>query len=728
MNFKHSSFLFGSIVLSAALAFFGCDSSSSTTADDDDDEEEVVVNKKSSSSTKDDDEISSDSKSAVDDGNVDVDEYLVAPLNMAAVRLAPSVWQLSFTYRNANADGFVVQRLPEAGGSWKDYTELKSGVTRLILDGSSKGGYFYRVAAKSGKAISPYSEEVLVSAATAYDTGLSLETPQAVPNINQEMVLELVLTDKMATSGMINSAYNFDSTGKAKGSVSYQARFVYGEKLTADTVKVSADQISVSKTFKTSDDQCNSYAQIRLVWTDKNKVSDYSEWSAPMGTKSGTDANLINTNKFCSNASADVVVESRDLPSPSGVSPAKQPDGSWVLQWSFTPSKIRPESGFIVQKLDLVKSKWVDFDTTGAGVYRCLLGKLTEAYSYYRVVTFDKQGRSSYSADVLVAGNMEEDAKLSTPKGISFVRIAPSIWELSWKYEVADENPKNKFIIQSSKLANFKWSTFATVDGSNRVFSIQSQEYIESYFRMAITDGKDTSLFSEAVQLTPDVAYRPDMDLKMPVLSTQFWLHYTLAYDVDLDTATKNERTYQGAEIIFDVSNNYANHYIYESENTDTVYYQARWFTPTEYTPRGDEYNHFSEDSTTDANGKKIVRDTVGETWIESFGYDEPSIKLSRLAYDDTITYGGKTMSLRNYCEALYDYDSEVHSKALDGDKGALATERSVSYCVKNYAQMICDYRIQVRIVWTDVNGYTAYSEWTAPDRAGNHIDGLCDL
>ena len=750
MNFKRLAFLpVGALVLSSAMMFGACGDESSTSTVGDDEEIDYKITSSNSKGKSDKSDESSDSKEdgksssaeepATDPSSLNTDKELAAPTDLVAKRLAPSVWELSFKY-DGTSDGFIIQRLAPGDKSWDKLGDLDEGITHKLLDGEKYSGYYYRVAAKKDSTKSAYTQEVFVSEAVAYDERLTPTTPTVSANILQDSVLELVLTDKLPFNEMINSPYNLDDKGKKKGEVFFQARFVYGSEYSVDTVKFAVDQSSLSKKFKKLSDQCNSFGQVRVVWKDKNGVSDYSDWSIPKGTKAGTSEGLINTNERCTASEVASTDDAVSFSVPSDLSSQELADGTWMLEWQFATKAARAEDGFIVQMLDLENSKWVNIDTTGAGVTRVKLeGRLPAAYNYYRVAAFDKNGTSEFSKDIMITEIKEENGVVSKsglvpPTDIKIVRVAPSVWELSWKYNSTKERGEDKFILQSSKLVESGWTTDTTMPSGARFFYIDGKDKIETYYRMALTDGQDTSLFTDAMQVTPDIAYRPDMEPKMPELSARIGVLYTMSYDTDRDSSTKNEKTLLGANVAYDVTNNYINHYIYESEYTDSVYYQARWFKSTEYTPRGDEYHHFSEESDADANGVTIDRDTSGATWVESFGYDEPSIGLSSNASSDTITYQGENMTYVKYCEKINGFDAAVHnavtgvSEVEESEfKKALIVEQNVSECIKGYARNICGYRIQVRIAWRDVNKVTAYSEWTSPIYIGGSIDACSD-
>ena len=749
MILKRFSFmLMGSAVLSTALLLGACgDSSSSSGTNEDDELGEVQVKAKSSSSSKKKTSSSSSdtsAKDAEDPSDLKESKTLEAPSNVTLSRLAPSVWELSFSYEGKDAESFVVQRYAPGNKSWEEYDKIDAEMTHFLIDGAKNGGYYYRLAAKNEETRSAYTKEVFVSDEAEYADGIKLTPPTAKPNVSEENVLEIVLTGNYPSKAITKSIYNKDSKGKTVGSVSYEARFVTGTEKTVDTVKVSVDQSSISKTFNSVEEQCNAYAQIRVVWTDKNGESDYGEWSDPMGTKAGTNTNLIDEDKRCEAkaSSGDEGGEGGEgsgsessekskvaFAVPSNLMVKNQDAGTWMLEWSYKPVEARPEKGFVIQKLDLENSKWEDFDTTGAGVYRAMITGLTDPYNYFRVAAFDDDGMSEFSTDVLVSVS-EADVEVTVvnpPANLAIARIAPSVWELSWQYDIASDNPDRKFIIQSSKLKDFEWTDVETdIEGDVRYYRIQGRDKIETYYRMAVIDKEDTSAFTEAVQLTPEIPYREYMALNVPVPTMKFIKYYTTNYEVDKDTSTKNDVTYVDGTATYTITENFISKYIAESEYTDTMYYEARWFTSLE---------HYNDYKIGGCDGKKTSNGCDSCYWEEQFPYQEPSIKKGFYESDIYLPGkdGDKDTTVYTYCKLSTGYSPSEHSKiydpATDKDEreALIAIEVAMSKCLQHYVRNICGYYVQIRIVWTDTNGETDWSEWTQPFSVAD-ISGADDI
>lgn len=721
MKFNHRS-LFFTGAISAALILAACgDSTNSETTNDDDDL--TIVKSSSSSKKKSNSSSSADVKKAEDPSDLKESKTLEAPKDVKVERVAPSVWDLSFSYSGSDAEKFVVQRIAPGDKSWEEYDDLDAEVTHFLIDGADNGGYYYRLAAKNKETRSAYTEEAFVSEEADYAEGISLDAPTAKPNVSEENILELVLTGNYPGKKVTKSTYNKDSDGKVVGGVFYEVRFVTGTEKKVDTVKVSSEQLSIANVYESVEEQCNAYAQIRVVWTDKNGVSDYGEWSDPMGSKAGTNTNLVDVDKRCEGKSsddADTTGATKDdgkipFSVPANLAVKAQGTGVWMLEWTYRPVEDRPEDGFKVQRLDLENSKWVDFTETGTGVYRAKIEGLTDEYNYFRVAAFDEDGVSEYSTDILVTLTEEESEQVvvNPPSNLALARVAPSVWELSWTYDIASDNDERTFIIQSSKLKDFEWTDVDELKGNVRYYNVQGRDKIETYYRMAVIDKGDTSAFTEAIQLTPEIPYRDYMAPNTPTQSSKLTLYYTNAYEVDKDTSTKDDKTYTDVSFTFTMASDFISKYIYESEYTDTVYYEARWYNPVDY------LNSYK----LDCEGKKTADFCDSCYWIESFPYEAPSIEKDFYSDDIYQKASGseKDVNVVQYCRNTYGYTSEHHSAIYladteDADRMTYMSEDySTSLCIENYLSVACSYFVQFRIVWKDVYGETDWSEWSAP-------------
>ena len=429
------------------------------------------------------------------------------------------------------------------------------------------------------------------------------------------------------------------------------------------------------------------------------------------------------------------------LPAPTNFSVTKDNDSTWTLTWDYSRDESRAETGFEIEALDLEASspEWVTEGTTKADVTIYKLKGSKKAGKYYRVFAKDDCGYSKESNRLQITsdGNSVVDTDSSTvessasaiPTDLTISRIAPGIWDLSWSYSDATEDPDRKFIIQTSKLKDFKWTSLKyPIEGNVRHYYIQGRDKIETYYRMAVVNGSDTSSFTDAIQLTPDIEYRDYMALNTPSPSSQITLTYTTGFEADKDTSSE-DKTYIEAWATYTITENFISKYIVESEYTDTVYYEARWFTSLE------NYNYYKGN----CEGKKKSDKCDSCYWSETFPYQEPSISKRFSAYDD-FADAAKKKTIFEDCAAQSGYTTENHAKlyssTTDPDewKTIAANEANMAICLQSYLHGICGYYVQIRIVWKDNTngkgkGETDWSEWTQPynirDISG--ADKICD-
>ena len=443
--------------------------------------------------------------------------------------------------------------------------------------------------------------------------------------------------------------------------------------------------------------------------------------------KSSSSAGYINCNTL-----------KESLAAPTNFSVSKDTDSSWTLSWDYSRNDARPESRFEVQSLDMETSspEWESEGTTNADVTIYKLKGEDKAGKYYRIVATDRCGVSRESNRVQIksdgysavdTGTVE---KVDMPTDLAIARIAPSIWELSWKYSDMKDDPNRVFIIQTSKLKDFKWTTIKKADGKDakikgnvRSYYIQGRDKIESYYRMAVVNSGDTSAFTEAIQLTPDIPYREYMALDVPVPSTNFTTVFITSLETDRDTSTKDDITFVGGSATYTITEKFISKYIYESEYTDTVYYEARWFTSLE------NYNFYKGT----CEGKKKSDKCDSCYWEETFPYQEPAISKS-ISVDDFSAADKKT-TIFGSCTASTGYVAADHPKLYDPDTSAshraewakiMEREINMSICLQSYLRKICGYYVQLRIVWKDKNGETDWSEWTTPFNVGEIASGIC--
>ena len=470
------------------------------------------------------------------------------------------------------------------------------------------------------------------------------------------------------------------------------------------------------------------------------KISTICKWGMMMGfvASLGACSSTIasdddddadsSSSSVSSSASGDTSCKSvkASLAAPTNFSVKKENDSTWTLSWDYSRDESRAETGFEIESLDLEASspEWETEGTTKAEVTIYKLKGAKKAGKYYRVFATDKCGYSKESNrlqitsdgnSVVDSDSTAESSASTIPTDLAITRIAPSIWELSWNYADASDNPDRKFIIQTSKLKDFKWTGLKSpIDGNVRRYYIQGRDKIETYYRMAVVTSGDTSAFTEAIQLTPDIAYRDYMSLNVPVPSTKMTLSYITGIEADKDTSSE-DKTYIEAVATYTITENFISKYIIESEYTDTAYYEARWFTSLE------NYNYYKGN----CEGKTKSNKCDSCYWTETFPYQEPSISKRFSAYDDFADAAKKTTVFEN-CAAQYKYSAANHAKLYDPETDAaewktiIANEANMSLCLEHYLRGICGYYVQIRIVWKDKangkgKGETDWSEWTQP-------------
>lgn len=627
---------------------------------------------------------------------------LATPSNLKLENVGDNMWQLSWSYTNNEnrpEQGFKLQslNLDDKSPKWSDDGTTNKGVHVVKIDGNKKGGLLFHVAAKDDKGISEYSEEITIPRVTD-TTSSSNSMDLAVPT---SLKIDSIGVNKYQLSWSYTDNKNRPENGFKLQILDVNAK---------SPAWAVLDSTNKSVRFFNVDAIKHGGKYIRVAAKDSKGLSTYSdEIQVP-------DADTTK-----------VAGEELDLAVPKNLVLDPLGNDEYRLSWEYTNTPKRPATGFVLQKLYIANGKnWEDVKAS--------VGKDVQFYNlsaedcnyYIRIAAKDSKGLSDYSnvIEIPKIGAEEGEEEVATPPSeLTISRIAPSVWELSWNYSDASDDPNRKFIIQTSKLKDFKWTGLKSpIDGSVRRYYIQGRDKIETYYRMAVVNGSDTSAFTDAIQLTPDISYRDYMALEVPVPSEKFILRYTTAYEADQDTSTKDDKTYISASATYTITENFISKYIVESEYTDTVYYEARWFTSLE------NFNYYKGS----CEGKKTSDKCDSCYWSETFPYQEPSISKRFSAYDDFADEDKKTTILAS-CENRYGYEADKHSQLYNASTSAedwdkiMAQETGMSMCIPDYVRGICGYYVQIRIVWKDINGETDWSEWTQPFNIAD-ISGADDL
>lgn len=635
-------------------------------ASPDDDEDDVVY-----SSAKEKSEKSSSSSAKTTSTCKNVTESLAAPTNLEVVKNGDNKWVLIWSY-SANDDrpekGFVIEYLNMADSlpNWKTEGYTNEAVVMYNLSGESKAGKYYRVSAKDDCGVSKATSMVEVTK-TGANTTTSAELA-APTNLKLESLGDNMWQLSWSYTNNENrpeQGFNLQSLNLDDASPKWTD---------AGTTNKGVHVVKIDGNKKGG-------LLYHVAAKDNNGVSEYSE---EITIPSATD----NTS-----SSAD---KSMDLAVPTDLAFEAVGASTYKLAWNYTDNTNRPENGFKLQILDLNEKtpKWAVLDSTNKSVNMILIDVSKNGGKYIRVAAKDSKGLSAFSEVVQVpkiGGDVENN---EAPTNLALVRVAPSVWELSWNYSETNDDPNRKFIIQSSKLKDFKWTALKTpIEGNVRHYYIEGRDQIESYYRMAVVNGSDTSAFTEAIQLTPNIAYRSFMSLTVP----EFSFTATTFKTKFVDSENTSYEAITGAVGTYTISNNMISKYIVESEYTDTVYYEARWFTSLEH------YNYFKEN----CEGKKTSDKCDSCYWTETFPYQEPSISKR---FDAMTDFADADKATTKYEDCYYG--------TSDSD--------GLTQCLLHYVKGICGYFVQFRIVWKDnVNGKgkgaTDWSEWTTPYHLNDH-------
>lgn len=623
---------------------------------------------------------------------------LAVPTKLTLTTLGDNQYLLSWSYTNNDKrpeNGFKLQSLNfnATNPQWADDGTTNKGVYVIKIDGNKKGGLLFRVAAKDSKGISEYSESITIPSVSD-GSGTSSSVDLAVPT---NLKADSIGVNKYQLSWSYTDNANRPENG---------FRLQVLDLSVAKPAWANLDSTSKGVRLYNIDATKHGGKYIRVAAKDSKGVSTYSD-----------EVMVPNAD------TTKVAGEELDLAVPKNLVLDPLGNNEYLLSWSYTNTPKRPASGFVLQKLYIANGKnWEDIKASvGKDVLFYKLTADSEKY-YVRIAAKDSKGISEYSNVIEVPKKGEGEDLTTPPSELSISRIAPSVWELTWNYSVTVENPNRKFIIQSSKLKDFKWVDVGTeIKGNVRNYYIQGRDKIESYYRMAVVNDGDTSAFSDVIQLTPEIKYRDYMALEVPVPSEKFVLGYTTAYEADKDTASKNDITYISATATYTITENYISKYIVESKYTDTVYYEARWFTSLE------QYNYYKGS----CEGKKKGDKCDSCYWVEPFPYEEPSI-TKRFNETDFVDKA-KTTTIFEFCKDSSGYDADEHSLLYSASTSAdkweeiMAHETGMSMCIPGYVRGICGYYVQLRIVWKDVNGETDWSEWTQPFNVSD-ISGADDL
>ena len=222
-----------------------------------------------------------------------------APTAITVTRIAPSVWQLGWTYKessNCAETGFVVQSLDIDADSptWKDVAKTAEDVINYKLKGDKFREKFYRVAALNGDKKSEWTDQIKVSSHIAYESAYNFTKPEISARVYTApdgYEMQLTVTTDTPNKNVLNS-------GDTKA-VDFAFQLAYGTGDVKDTIIDAYQESSVVMKFKSVEALCNSYGRVKVIWTDNYGSSDETDWSVRKGTRTAYSSGLTDKEGLC---------------------------------------------------------------------------------------------------------------------------------------------------------------------------------------------------------------------------------------------------------------------------------------------------------------------------------------------------------------------------------------------------------------------------------------------
>ena len=456
-------------------------------------------------------------------GDAGGDDFVLAsPSGLTATPSPESdtVWTLSWTYkRSANIPekGFRIQQLDMVKSEWAEIGKSGAEVTHYVLKGKSKAGFYYRVCAYDDKGTTECSEDFL----------LPKSTGEAPTNNKLASPSNLTVTSVGDYQWELSWDYTRVDDFPEKGFKIYQ--LIPGSSDKSAWTYVGATAEEVSHYILNGVNKAGAYYRV-CAFDAKENASGY-------------------TKEIYISLPKEDVVQNATLAAPTNLVQYAVSEGVWELSWSYNRSKGAPEHGFVVQKLDMATSKWVDYVESGAEVTHIRLSDVAnDPDHYYRVYAWDSvgvkkgsdgketivRGRSAYSNEIFIAkpaATEIENAVLASPSNLSYRILGTSSWELLWNYTASEKVPENGFIVE--ELVNGEWKTIGTSKASVKHFYLSGVDKSNQYYRVCayIMDGKDTVRSEKytAELLIPEVTVEEDAKLASPggltyrILGTASW-------------------------------------------------------------------------------------------------------------------------------------------------------------------------------------------------------------
>ncbi len=709
-----------------------CISCSSTTGSSDEDYEPRSSSQASSSSAA-----SSSSKAIVPDADsARVDTSLAAPTGLAATEIDGS-WILSWEYAEESKNSvkaFVVQVLDLESGEvpvWKELAQTIHDVYRYRIGKQTSAYLYYRVAALGAEgARSPYSNEVLVQ----------VETSDVVDGSSSSTASLLSAPTNLAVTEIDGSRLlSWDYENNRKNPVDSFVVYVLDMEAEGTPAWKSLATVSPDVYRYRVETLSSKYLFYRVA--ARNVAGELSGYSNEVMIQvSEEDAAEGSSSSTASLLSA-----------PTSLA-ATQIDGSWILSWNYEDNPANSAARFVIQVLDLENaSDWADVAEVSSTVQLYRFGNLPYAYFYYRVAAENAAGeRSAYSDKILVnlkqttvsapviegtevlskrktrvlywsfdassvfsangfvidqldlstnawtslgkvdastlryeigvssedryfrvraysanedtvtsASYMVSAETLAAPSGLSASRVAPSVWQLSWNYSSNPLREEEGFLVQASSDGNANWETVGKVSAGILYHYASGIDNLEKHFRVAAYDADATTDYTASLQLvanTDEIPYRADMKPATPSVTVSPIVQKVSGY---VNGAIEKTDYLDTLDFVISIESGFTNKNILASEYTKSVQYEVRWYT-----------------------------ESANSAETELVEVDRLATKYSNIG-DLTVA------KLKSGTEDEPGSGYDCSSKGFQNLYG------------------------QLRIVWTDRNDATDYSEWTNPQLAG---------
>lgn len=765
--------LYGAIAATFALCACDDTSSSTTTFDDDDDVIELssssIKNVSSSSVKKD------DGDSSKTDSSEAKDPRLQVPSDFKATRLAPSVFKLEWNFEtdfDRPESGFIVQSSSLEGGQWKSIDTVKADVHFYSLAGKDNIGKYFRVASYDKKGKSDFTTPIQISANAAYEENIQFNAPtldiKVVTTKNNDYVTGGTASVSIGESPVTKSL----STNPYTESVKIEFNWIKAVTDSASKNDVTANatvalEKAVSQVkLSTHEEVClSAYVQARVVWTDKNKQVDYSEWSKL--TRIGDNAEGCPTSEngttVDSTGAAEVVV---NLATPTDLKALRLAPSAFKLEWSYTANADRIDTGFVIQSSE--NGSWKEIAKVKSGIYFYELSGDKFANKYYRVAAIDKKGTGNFSAPIEVSKDLDyaNGLQISVPTLNLIVTTAKNAKNYvtgGTASASVSNTPATKSVVSSkytkSVEIEFNWlnaslqTTPVKVNLSNAISEtkLASHEevclsaYVQA--RVVWTDKNNETDISDwsnliriadkangcAIENDDGVIEEKNPELQMPSnfnatrLAPSVWqLTWEFETDIDrpesgfiIDSLSDNNGIWGTAA----KTNKGVNSYIVNGETLKENYYRIASYD-----------NAGTSNFTTPI---QVLESTEFRNDL-SFNPPEIDLKVSTDSKENATSATasasiGKSIVTKNIEASKYTKSIDVefnwvHSTA-DGSEVihnvTLPLSRAISQkSITGHNEVCISTYVQARFIWTDVNDAQSYSDWSAYTRIGEKAQG----